>query len=238
MTDLSMSIVNEFSNYDFTDGSIFYYQKFVYIAVPKSGVVLMYNMTNPQRQYWEAPQSIPVASFSVINGALYGHGYLKSETYQLFTGFNDLGAAIPATARFSYNSYGARANKKGYTEMFVEGYISGNTTLSLGITYELDGCATSNSFTLNGSNSQFVCVGSPLDNDLGKYPLGESPIGTNPTAPSTLPPHFTWIKTFNNLYFIQDQITFTSNGIDQRWELLCFGPSLMYTHDILTANKD
>ena len=232
MTDISFPIVNDMNAYDFTDASVFYFQKYVYLAVPREGIVRVYNMTDVNNPYWEAPQTIPVSCFSVIAGELYGHSSQVSESYKLFTGYNDNGNPVFALANMSFNNYGSRSNSKSYNQFFVEGYITTNTTLGLGIQYEIDGCATQTSYSIQGTNGQFVCLGSN-DNSLGKNPLGSQPLGSViVNTSSTLPPKFRWIQTFPIHYFYEDQISFSSNGIDQQWEILAFGPQLLSAKDL------
>ena len=243
VTDISFPIVNDFSNYDFTDGSVIYHKKYIYVAVPKENVVRIYNMTNTvdntgtvnssSNFYWEAPYTVPISRFSIIDGDLYGHSYLTFETYKLFDGYNFNGQPIPAIANFSYNNYGLRSQSKGFNQYYSEGYIKENTTLSLGIRYEIDGCGFSTSYDLDGSNTQFVCI-LANDNSLGKNSLGKAPLGGNlvQTNPSSLPPKFRWIRTFPINYFYEVQISYASNAVDAQWELLAHGPLILSASDL------
>jgi len=238
ISDISYSIVNDMSQYDFTDGSAFYAKNFLYVCVPQEGIVRIYNMTNEQvdangmRQfYWEAPQILPISRFSLIDGELYGHSYLTSETYKMFDGFNDNGNPIASRATFSYNQYGVRDQTKSYNDFYVEGYISANTALTLGITYDIDGCATQTAYTINGSDTQIVCIGSNY-NSLGKFAIGKQPLGGNQAdieGTDVLPPKFRVIKTFTRVPFYEDQISFSSTGDDENWQIIAFGPAVSLT---------
>lgn len=230
MTELSYPIVNDMNSYDWTNAAITYYRKFVYVAVPREGLVLMYNMTDPLNQYWEAPQRMPISRFSIINGDLYGHSSQVSETYKLFDGTNDNGFDIVANVSFAFNNYGTRTQSKGYNEFYVEGYISPNTTLNLGVQYDIDGCATTTSFDIDGTDAQIVCLSSD-DASLGKTSLGKHPLGSGITAFNNTP-KFRVIKTFPIRYFYEDQISFSSEGIDQQWEIIAFGPQLLPYTDL------
>lgn len=227
-TDLSFSIINVMNTLDFTNASLFYYRKFIYVAVPRANLVLVYNMTDSNNPYWEAPQVMPIARFSIIEGDLYGHSSQVSETYKLFDGTNDNGHAIAAAAVLSFNNYGTRSQSKGYNEFYVEGYISGNTTLTLGIQYDIDGCATKTAFDIEGEDRQIVCIGTLADNSLGKFPLGKQPLGSAIVTPDNADkPKFRVIKTFPIHYFYEDQISFSSSGVDEQWEIVAFGPQLL-----------
>lgn len=232
MSDLSYSIVNLMNNYDFTGAGAAFFRKMFYLAVPREGVVLIYNMTDAKNPYWEAPQVMPISRFSIIDGELYGHSSAVSETYKLFTGTNDNGFIVSAAAVFSFNNYGTRTQTKGYNEFYVEGYISNNTELNLGIQYDIDGCATKTNFDIDGDDAQIVC----LSNDeasLGKTSLGKHPLGSSViSSTDSSRPKFRVIKTFPINYFYEDQISFSSEGLDEQWEIIAFGPQLQPFGDL------
>ncbi len=238
VSDLSFPIVDDMNSYDFTDGDVFYYRNYIYVAIPQESVVRVYNMTNAQDSansdvsdpnfYWEAPLTLPISRFSIIDGDLYGHSYQTSESYKLFDGYNFNGAPIDARAVFSYQNYGTRSHKKGFNEFYSEGYISPSTTLTLTNTYEIDGCSNNRMYDLSGTNNQFVCI-IGNNSSLGKSSLGKNPLGSSleQTSANELPPKFRWIRTFPDQYFYEHQIAYSSLGVDQQWEILSFGPQLL-----------
>lgn len=223
VTDISFPIVNDMNSYDFDDGAATYNKMFLYLAVPKEGVVRIYNMTDPQDHYWEAPQTIPISRFSIIDGAVYGHSYLTFETYKLFDGYNDNGAAIPVVMAFSYNNYGLETETKSFDEYYVEGYISSNAVITQTINYDMDGCATVVSKNIEGTGS-YVCRLN-ADNSLGKVSLGKNPLGStlNVQSANALPPKFRVVRVFSRKPFYEEQTVFSSNGVDYQWEILRFG---------------
>ena len=224
--NISDPIKLDIDSYDFTDASIFYYKYYIYVAVPREGLVLAYNLTS---QTWDPPATIPISRFYIVDGDLYGHSYNSSESYQLFTGYADrvypgfLGYPIPATMTFSYESYGTRHALKSATALYVEGYISANTILNAALTYELDGCATIKNFQLDGSNNKFVCIVSDAGS-LGKASLGKQKLGgTMPVSIQGLPPKFRWEPTFPNTDFFENSVSFSCNGTNQQFQLLAYG---------------
>lgn len=225
-TNLSDPIKLDVDRYDFTDGSIFYYQYFIYVAVPKEGLVLPFNLVTKS---WEAPQTVPVSHFYIVDGELYGHGYNTFESYKLFTGFADrvypgfTGFPIDAKWVFSYQNFGSRFSYKKANYLYVEGYINPNTVATAKITYELDGCKTVKTFEINGSDQQIVCLlQSP--GSLGKESLGKQKLGGDETQTiNGLPPKFRVEKGFNNTDFFECSVSFEVLGTDNRLELLAFG---------------
>jgi len=239
MADLSFPIVNDMNKYDFTDGSIFFWQNFILVAVPKEGLLRIYNMTkdtttaNPTNSpihYWEAPLTMPFSRFSVIDGELYGHSYLVSETYKMFEGYNFNGHPIPALAVFAYQQYGVRPQNKSENEFYVEGYISPNATINMGINYELDGFGGQYNGTIQGTDTQIVQTTGGL-NSLGKESLGKNPLGGDLVIDETNTDKFRVIKTFPRTPYYEASPFFGSSGIDYIWSLIAFGPAQLPTSE-------
>jgi hypothetical protein len=227
-TNISDPIKLDFDFYNFTNSAIYYNKYFIYVAIPQEGLVRIFNIV---KNYWEAPQTIPVSRFYTVGGTLYGHSSLTNESYELFTGNTDNGNAINAIAVFSYQFYGSRTILKQFNKFYVEGYIQSNTTLTLGINYELDGCQTQTSYNIVGTDKAIVCI--PVDtSSLGKSPLGKNPLGGNLNSAMPLPPHFQVIKTFPRKDFLLVSYTLSSSSPDQNWQVVSFGPSLDYSTNI------
>jgi len=225
-TNISDSIKLDIDQYDFTGGSIFYYKYNIYVAIPVEGLVLVYSLATNS---WESPQTLPVSRFYIVGGELYGHSSQTSESYKLFTGYADRvypdfeGYPILAKAKFSYQNYGTRFAYKKANAFYIEGYINPNTTLLCTITYELDGCSTTKTFEVDGSDSQIVCS-LPTSGSLGKSSLGKIKLGgQGGQSIQGLPPKFRVEKTFNNTNFFECSFSFEILGVDQRFELLAFG---------------
>ena len=225
-TNMSDPIKLDFDTYDFTDGSIFYNRYYIYVAVPKEGLVLIYNLV---RKYWEAPQTIPISRFYTVDGVLYGHSYNTPESYRLFYGSSDNGFDIETFANFSYQSFNQRWLIKNFQKFYVEGYINSNTTLKLNLKYDLDGWETKTMYDIEGTDTQIVAIRS-AGGSLGSSPLGTNPLGSSSTVvdPNQLPPKFRVIKTFPSTNFWEYQSSFTSRGEDQNWEIVAFGPATKF----------
>jgi hypothetical protein len=224
--NISDTIKLDVDSYDFTDGSIFYWRYYILVAVPKEELVLLYNLATNS---WEAPQTLPISRFYIVEGELYGHSYLTSESYKLFTGYADRvypgfsGFPIDAKWVFSYQNFGTRSAYKKANGFYVEGYINSNTTLTSTLTYEIDGCATTKTFEIDGSDTQIVCIPSSSA-PIGKTSLGKQKLGGNRTPSiQNLPPKFRVEKTFTNTNFFEISVSFEVLGTDQRAELLAFG---------------
>lgn len=225
-TNISDPIKLDVDSYNFDDGSIFYWRYFILVSVPKEGIVRLFNLATNS---WEAPQTLPISRFYIVDGELYGHSYQTSESYKLFTGYADrvypgfAGYPIDAIMKFSYQNFGSRFNYKSANYLYVEGYINTNTTITSTITYEMDGCATVKTFEIDGSDTTIVCIPSP-QGSLGKSSLGKLKLGGDDTGSiQNLPPKFRVEKTFSNTDFFECSISFEVLGVDNRMEILAFG---------------
>jgi hypothetical protein len=248
MIDFSWKIVDDMKSYDFTDGSIFYYKNYIYIAIPKAGIIRVYNMTDQTQQsaqspyklddidpnqpwFWEAPITYPLSGFYVDgNGDLFGHSYTSSESYKLFTGGSLNGQQIDAKANFAYQDYGDRTQSKGSNELWVEGYISQNTSLNATVISDLAAFQTTQTTVINGNDSAIVAYGAG-GHSLGTSSLGSQPLGGYNTSLSTLPAWFHVAKTYIQGSFFLEAVSFSTKGIDLKWEIICYGTNASMTNE-------
>lgn len=227
VVNLSDPIKFDVDAYDFTGGSIYYDNYYLYVAVPASGIVRMYNV---QKNYWEAPQTLPVSRFyHVLNDEgqteLYGHSSITNEHYKLFEGYNDNGNPIFAVAAFPYvcNSGGSPDMQKNFNELYTEGYISANTTLMVNVNYDFGGFSGTYTGLIEGSDARII-FNRITDGSLGQNPLGTQPLGQILNLPFNPPvPKFRVIKTMPRQDYFERQIVYSSNDVDAQWVLLRFG---------------
>lgn len=233
MENMSDPIKYDVDAYDFTDGQVFYFNYFIYVTIPALGVVRMFNVI---KQYWEAPQLLPISRFYLVDDQLYGHNSLTNESYQMFTGYNDNGNPINAVAAFPYVSQdgGSAPQKKNFNKHYTEGYIAGNTTLTLTINYDFGGFSGNYSTNILGSDSAII-FNKVTDGSLGQNPLGSQPIGTILNLVQQPPiPKFRVINTFPRINVFEYQLVYSSNDIDQQWTLLRLGPAVSAAEAIPT----
>jgi hypothetical protein len=243
--DFSWPIIDDMTSYDFTDASIYYSKNYIYVTIPKSGIIRIFNMTDQTKQttssirgvedvdpdqpwFWEAPVTYPISGFYYTpDKGLCGHSYTTSESYQLFTSGKLNGQQIVANATFSYDDKGDRTQSKGSNELWIEGYIKQNTTLSATVTGDLNTFATSQTVTVNGSDSAIVAYGSGA-HSLGTTPLGSEPLG-GANISAALSAWFHCAKTYVQVPFYLESVSFNTQGVDLDWELICFGSNATET---------
>ena len=244
-TNFSFPIIDDMKSYDFTDGSTYYDQNYIYIAVPKAGVVRIYNMTDQSNQYtsfkrdledvtqqpwfWESPVTYPISGFYwTPDKGLCGHSYTTSESYQLFTGGSLNGQQIDYNATFAFDDKGDRTQSKASDEIWVEGYIKQNTKTSVVVLGDLNSFQSAQTSVIDGKNPTIVAFGSGA-HSLGKDNLGSQNLGGANALASTLPAWFHVALTYPNVPSYLEQISFSLKGIDQQLELLTFGTNASMT---------
>lgn len=247
--DFSYPIIDDMKSYDLTDASLFFHRNYVYLAIPKAGIIRVYNMTDQSKQttmstyhpyedvdvanqpwFWEAPLTFPLSGFYVVDGDIYGHSFTTSESYKLFTGGSLNGQQIDCNATFAYDTKGDRTQSKASDEIWVEGYIKQNTKLNVNVTGDMDNFATTQSTIIDGSDSQIVAFGAGA-HSLGKNNLGSQPLGGAQIPATSLPSWFHVAKTYPNVSCYLEQISFSSKGVDLQWELICFGTNASMTSE-------
>ncbi len=236
VTNISDPIKYDIDAYDFTGGQVIYDNYFIYITIPVNNVVRMYNVV---KQYWEAPQVLPVSRFYRITGGstIYGHSSLTNESYKMFTGYNDNGNPINAVAAFPYTCVlgGSPTQKKAFNKLYTEGYISSNTTLMATVNYDFGGFTGTYTALISGNQgkpaTKNTIFNKVTDGSIGQNTLGSQPIGTILNLAQNNP-KFRIINTMPRLNMFEYQTVYSSNDIDQQWTLLRFGPAISSAEDI------
>ena len=232
ITNLSYPIIYDMNSYSLTDASTFYFKERIYVSFPTNGIVIIYNMTDPKKPFWEAPQNLPISGFCAVGNVLIGHSYNTFESYVMYTGYSDraananaTGNPINAVAIFAYQELGLRFKSKSFNKFAVEGYISQPTTLNVGLIFRAPGNGLTAGTSLIIKGSDPYVVGGITDDSLGKFSLGKDPFGTDLPVPQqvNLPPYFAVVKTFVRNPYLGYQPVFYSLGTNQRWELLSYG---------------
>ena len=236
---ISDPIQLDVNGYDYTGASVGYSDDIMYVCIPAETIVRVYNMQDPNRFYWEAPQTIPISFITVIDGELYGHSSSGLTTFKLNEGYNDNGFPIVAIANFAFNTFGSRQDKKAFTRLYTEGYMSINTNpLTLNIQYDI-ACGEQKSYALAGNSQRFVCPTGNI-NPLGALSLGSAPLGSviSMTNPDDVPPKMRWIKKTPANYFYEVGVSYMTNQVDARWALLAYGTDVVQTKDVQNEITD
>lgn len=226
---LSNPIKPDFDSEDFTNGSIEFHRERIHISAPVSTKIYILEFKEDEEtgaisRFWQPPQILPVRNFMLRDGTLYGHSNVVSETYELFTDTNDEGLPMKAVARFAYRNYGKRANEKSFNDYLVEGYISSNTKLLTTFRYDFEGASGIVEKTIDTTANKDIKFEAGESNILGDGGLGDGGLGVEFNAATT--PKFRTILELETVDHFEYQVEFSTDDVDQQWEILSHGPAV------------
>lgn len=211
-----------------TAAGIFYRQR-AFISV-KSSTSAAYNDTvlvyNYQKNAWEAPIIGWNANCWMIYGdALYFGSSINPEVYKFDENvYDDNGNPYESVARFAFSNYGDASLPKQFESVFMEGYISENTTITINVLYNYNGSQEIRSTTLRGTDSQYI-VASTDTTGLGLDGLGEEPMGSVADVPEELQKFRIYLQTSKQPFY-ELSVEVSSNEVGSRWDILRFGPDV------------
>lgn len=218
---LSDVIRLEVKGYDTTiPPHIRYNENQLFVTYPSEGKVLIYDF---YQKLWQPPQVLPVRRLAVIGGEVYGHSSAVPETYALFAEdtYSDNGLPIEARAALAYANYGDRAWRKRHDEWYSELYKTPGTTVSLTLKYDFGGSTQTVSEEIGDLPDRHVFA-TNTDGSLGKWPLGSQPLGSVTDSPDDLE-KVRVIHQADEADYYEIQPVYSSNDVDQRWQLLATG---------------
>ena len=227
---LSDPIVNFVERLDFSNSAAIFFKQKAYIAC--KGEDATFNDTvlvfNAQKRAWESPiVGWNASAWTIYNGELYFGSATNPVVFkaEVESRKDDSDAPYSAIARFSFNNYGGPANVKEFQTLFVEGYISENTTLNIEVLYNYQGLLETKTMTLKGTDSQYILQDTSY-NALGLFALGLNPLASVTSS--------AFANTSNDLpkfrvYFplpitpmYEVSVQFSSDESGSNWDILRF----------------
>lgn len=213
----------DFETANWENGDFLYGFRKLFFSVPETGKMFIWD---DYKKYWHTPMKFAqrVGLVSIIDGVLCGHSYERNETYQLFTGQNDLGIfPIETKMVFAYDSFGKRYFQKSCRAIGFEGYIDGAPQINYVVNADVAGC----NGQATGTILPVLC--SPADKaSLGKSHLGFHGLGNDPVE---VIPHFFFIDTFDKMNFYQRNIELSCESDDQRWSIVSIGTDISLSEE-------
>lgn len=222
-TPISDIVKLDFENTNFTNASLFYFERNLFVLAPASAVIFWYDL---QRKLWQAPikfsQEVMGMMSVTEDGQLLIHSAQKDTSYFLFQGDNDNGVAIQSKATFAYNHFGDRYRTKNVGVCVQDGYISANGQLKRTLEYGFKGSKGSYQMTFNGGNTDFLYYQRD-DGGLGKAALGQRTLGGNSIVSVTPERRFLFADDFTNIDFYMLRATYEMETADATWSLVSYG---------------
>lgn len=222
--DLSDPIKPDFDVEDFTNGHLKIHRNRVYVACPENSTLwineVRRNIDGTYTRFWNPPQILPLRRLAIIGDLIYGHSSGFNETYKLFDGTRDYMTPISFNASFAYRNYGDRTALKKFILWLTEGYIRGNTKITLQLRYEFQGSKWTPEAVIDGSDEIIL-----FETIEGLTPLGTTPFGLQ--EESTQQPKFKIINKFAPRNFFEIQAVYYSSALDDQWEILAQGGNIL-----------
>lgn len=171
--NLSDPVKLDFLDATFTDGSMEWFDKKLWITSPHEGTMLVWDNLH---KYWQPPQLIPENGIlSIVGNTLISHSFLRNQSFNLFTGTaGDNGAEYKVLARTPADSHGSRWTQKNSNASFIDGYVTGAPPMTMTLYMGINGCKR----VAEHAIAPIICI-SPNNAPLGEESLGAHSLGSD-----------------------------------------------------------
>lgn len=186
-------------------------------------VVLVYNIVN---QFWDSP----ITGWNASDFAIYdddGEQLLLADeaaknVFKVINEPTDGAFGITANWRSKQYDFGLPHGQKYLDNVFVEGYISLNTNLTISLLLDEDGYTQTFSTVFSGASSTFIYASNPF-NIFGLSQFGYQRFGSNQDLSGKKKFRLYLGKDFRQIPFYNAQLDFASDNINQQWEVISYG---------------
>lgn len=223
---------------------IYYLTRYIYIVFPLESTLIMLDTIETHGEAdplygCQAPQTLPLSCMSVIDGVLSGHSNVRDETFAMFVGRNDLGAAIESVFAFGYYQGYQRASRtthvtqdfflKSATKIGVSCRMTQTSIASVETDMENDGFKGQFPYKIDGSKVKSYDVSD--DEGWATHLWGSASIGGGDDPANPIKRVYAW-STFPAIGWFEFRPIFTISGPEQEFHLLGW-----YIDDTVDVNK-
>lgn len=185
--------------------------------------VLVYN---EKVGVWETPiVGWSASEFTVYDDgtgeALYFGDSATANVYKVIDYASDNNLDVAANWRTKRFDFGAPQLLKEITNIYVEGYISDNTTIKISLLLDEDGYTQIFTTDFSGIEEDFLYEATPY-NVIGLHPFGFMRFGTSDEF-GNKKFRIYLNKDFRAAPFYNAQLEFASDGENQNWEIISYG---------------
>lgn len=206
------------------------YKEKAYIAAKSEAttgsndIILVYNL---RTQQWDSPiLGWNVGDFAIYENSnveeLYFADANSSNVFKVNTNPIDYIYPVTANWRSKYLDFGMPNQLKEASGVWVEGYITDNTELSISLLLDENGFTQTYSTNFNGTESGFL-FNADSYNVLGLSPFGYEMFGSNPDFTGLKKFRVYLNKDFRRVPFYNAQIEFGSTKENSNWEVTGWG---------------
>lgn len=232
ITPISYNIQPTINNVDFSSGSGIFWKQSAYFSAKSSSdsyspdVIFVFN---PITNSWESPiVGWSASDFTVYDDgdgeALYFGDANTANVYKVINESIDNELAFTSSWRskqFAFEEIAPISVQKEMDSVYIEGYISDNTIITISLLLNEDGYTQSFSTTINGASDTGFLYNSTPYNIFGLHPFGFLRFGSSDAV--GLKKFRVYLsKDFRVLPFYNAQIEFGSSSEAQSWEITSF----------------
>ena len=212
---------------DFSLSTGIVYKDKAYIACKSTNDVL-YNDTvlvwNITQELWDSPiTGWQVGGFSVYNNGttedLYFSDAVSANTYKVNVIPIDSIYDVKASWKSKQFNFGLSGQQIQMSNVYVEGYISPNTTLTTILYLDEGGYTKKFTTDLVGTDKNYIYDTTQL-NPFGLSKFGVERFGSNPDSSGKQKFRMYLGKDFRIIPFYNAQVEFISEGQNQQWEVI------------------
>jgi len=216
------------ANFDSAVGIVFRNKAYFAIKSNKdtgnNDTVLVYNL---QTNTWDSPiVGWAVSDFAIYDGGngeeLYWSDAITPNVYKVVDGSVDYIYDITANWRSKQFNFGMPGSQKIIDNVYVEGYISPNTELTISLLLDEDGYTQRYTTELAGTENTYIFA-SDSYNLFGFHPFGFERFGSNEDQSGKKKFRVYLAKSFTPMPFYNAQIEFASDQSGGAWEVTSFG---------------
>lgn len=227
----------------FVDGTGIVYKNKAYFSAKATTDAIANNtifVFNLQTKTWDSP----IIGWSVADWAVYDDGSgeelyfgdaLTNNVYKIISEPLDYIYDFAANWRSKEFNFGLPQTQKVIDNVFIEGYISPNTSLTISLLLDEDGYTQTYQTTLLGTETGYIY--SSVDyNVFGFEPFGYERFGSNTDQSGKKKFRVYLAKNFTPIPFYNAQIEFASDGQNQSWEIIAWAFNVKsYTQNTKTS---
>ena len=192
--------------------------------VTKNDTVLVWNI---KTNSWDSPTvGWNVQTFNVYNDGtsdeLYAGSSATTNTYKVISTPLDDIYSVKASWRSKQFNFGMPQSKKQIDNLFIEGYIAPNTTLTISLLLDENGFNQVFTTDILGTEDD-ILFGTSDYNVFGLSPFGFERFGSNDDISGKKKFRVYLNKSFRANPFYTAQLEFASDGENEQWEITNYG---------------
>ena len=228
--NISLPIKPTADSLDFSSSTGIVYRDKAYFSVKsevgasRNDTVLVYNIPN---KFWDSPiVGWNAADFAIFDSGdgeqiYFGDG-AGDNVFKINNEPQDYTFGVTANWRSKQYDFGLPMGQKYIDNVYVEGYISQNTTLSISLLLDEDGFTQRFTTDFLGVSTTYIYNSSAF-NIFGLSPFGYQRFGSNADITGKKKFRLYLGKDMRQIPFYNAQIEFGSDDVSQQWEITNYG---------------